>query len=571
MADEPSSADQEIEGLGSPDDTNDVKDEDIEGLGIIDDTKDVNDEATEHKESRWRDKVEAEESLGLDIPADDAPEEDAISPSGDSPAPDLSKPRKKVDPNKPKSKLKVTLVGASNLRPHYFPGPVTTSCSCEIIDPSVKKPRDGTKFETEVVEDTKHPTWKKEHTWDESDFTPGDHIKVSIKDVNAEEADAILGCAELPSKRFYPEGFEGPCELRTASGEKNENVGTHAHVKIKIEVEAPEDDIAERTANKKRLQFEKQKAQAQARIEEGNLSPWGERIAGLVQSTPRVAPGQVLKPKGTPRYERLYQESLLRQGRLEAKLEEAAKSLDKAAEEKLLPWHKKDGVVKTLSKEAADEVVTRLYADAESRRVKLDQKISAREEKLAATLLPLHPPTEHDDPNKVIQDSVAKLHGDCKVKLDKLDAKRKELLEKELETLIRESIHKVGEGKELDLEYFKGLHEDHAKKLQKIAARALDAEQQAIAITRVPLNLPSESILRNGVRLSILGAKGLLRPEHSLRPEPYVICQLRPGVEVRSRPVRWQNQVSWKEEVDLTELYDGKEPLLFAVYAVEPD
>merc|ERR1719331_1595478 len=106
----------------------------------------------------------------------------------------LSSAHWKGDPFKGKHiTLKVVIISAAQLRPHKFKGVTNTSCTAELIGPD-GEPKYNTKWHTPTIYDSVNPAWKDIHTWNETDFAPGDQIKFSVHE---HEKDVSFGSGTL--------------------------------------------------------------------------------------------------------------------------------------------------------------------------------------------------------------------------------------------------------------------------------------------------------------------------------------------------------------------------------------
>merc|ERR1719375_1424981 len=98
----------------------------------------------------------------------------------------------------------------------------------------------NSKWHTKTIHDSRHPQWKDAHLYTEKDFTPGQRLKFSVLDTEHLEKNGLLGVAILDSRQFYPDGFEGTCQLRS----EGSPLGQNAHIKVKIVVDAEEAKLA---------------------------------------------------------------------------------------------------------------------------------------------------------------------------------------------------------------------------------------------------------------------------------------------------------------------------------------
>jgi len=487
----------------------------------------------------------------------------------------------KDDPFKGKHiNLKVMIISAANLRPDSHEDVVNTSCSCELLGQADKNPKSNTKWHTKSIHDSKHPTWKEFHVWHETDYTPGDQIKFTIHEHEhgRSSTDVVLGTGILDGRQFYPDGFEGKCALRDCR-----EAGPDAHIRVKIQVEVEELQIQSRIREKKA----KALAKDQAKKEQNNdkcMSPWETRIAGLTQTTQRVAPGQILKPRGTPVYKRLHAQHAENLTKQQEKIEAKNQALDDEAFELL---YGEDGI-KPLqaTEEEVDEVFERLYGDHEKNQERKAESVRKKDLQLSEELGSRNP-QEYEDPNLVISEVTERLYALEQAKQDKLGKMRAEQEQKEVSYMAEKSVHanvNPNEYEDPDVdEIFARLHGEHKQKQEKLKKRVSERDKDDVKDINKVFTYPK--FTEKGVRLTIMSARNLTKPEDAHIPEPCCICTcpvrtkgilhtpegtresmgVACGVDVRTKGVKWKNSPTWNQVFDLTEMYDGESPLKFTV------
>merc|ERR1719440_2208760 len=147
--------------------------------------------------------------------------------------------------------------------------------------------------------------------------------------IHEHDQDVPLGSGVLDSRQFYPDSFDGKVALRGAKG-----TGNDAHIKVKIVAESEEKQIELKMKEEQAKAKAKKKAEKK-KVDETQLTPWEKQVANLSQSSQRVAPGQVLKPRGTPVYRRLYDDHLAKQERIQARVDAAQQKDDEEFEASL--------------------------------------------------------------------------------------------------------------------------------------------------------------------------------------------------------------------------------------------
>jgi len=461
--------------------------------------------------------------------------------------------------------MKVSIVSGGNLRPLGFKSVVNTTCFCELLD-SEQKPKYNTKWHTKEIKDNKSPLWKESHSWNEKDFAPGDQIVFTVHE-NNEDID-IATCV-LDSKQFYPKGFDGKVTLKsletevTEQGREKKKLGAEAHVKVKIVVESEELMIELKNKEAAAKAKAKKKADKEAAEDAANASPWEKRIAGLAKSTPRVAPGQVLKPRGTPVYKRLHQ----LHGTLEEVRQEriAAEELKRDEEAFSLRTEAKQG-----TEEEITDVVERLYGYAAVKSDRLQDRIDKHNEQQLSEMGPRNP-QEYDDPQAIIEELTERLTAVAQEKERKLQEKRAVRENAEVDYCTNNTVHKKRKqapDEERD-EIFTRLHADHAAKKDRVQKKIAELDESAVIVK--PYNFPK--FIDKGMRLTVIAGRRLSKPSVKHTPEPFVICSF-PATnttggshraEMKTRQVKWSDKPTWNQQFDLTGFFNGEGPLIFKV------
>jgi len=133
---------------------------------------------------------------------------------------------------RPEVKLKVKLLGATNLKNADWVGKSDPFCICQVLG----KP--DSKFQTEVVNNNLNPEWNAEFIVE--DFVSGDTLDFSIFDHDPTNQNARLGTATLTSKDFLPNGFHGALPLIEPGLKKGKGV---LNVSIEVMGGAPHQSV----------------------------------------------------------------------------------------------------------------------------------------------------------------------------------------------------------------------------------------------------------------------------------------------------------------------------------------
>lgn len=303
-----------------------------------------------------------------------------------------------VERSKPKvPTVKITIVGATRLRPPVRREVANPYCVCEVPN----KPH--TKFETPVILDTIYPVWRSVHQIPELD--DDDALEFTVLDAQSHRERNFLGKAVLSAERFLGvnrnSGFDGHLDLMTKDGQPF----AEAQLRLKIVVGGAIPPEIGKYKSK-------------------NLSPWEVR-ALEAEKIPRVAPGEVLKPRGDPVYKRLYNEDQEKAKRHKERVERIEKEREDRDTELMLPFHHK----KAENQEKVDDIVNRLYDEASKRQEKHQMAVKTRNDAEMEKMGPRHPTERSPDYVPIWDDDRRK--NEEEMRRQKLRALRQAKLDKE--------------------------------------------------------------------------------------------------------------------------------------------
>eukprot|EP00928_Gymnodinium_smaydae_P063457 TRINITY_DN47016_c0_g1_i1.p1 TRINITY_DN47016_c0_g1~~TRINITY_DN47016_c0_g1_i1.p1 ORF type:complete len:644 (+),score=147.86 TRINITY_DN47016_c0_g1_i1:71-2002(+) len=104
-------------------------------------------------------------------------------------------------------RLRVAIIRSQALRNADFFGASDPYCILEINGEEHKT------FRTKVIDDNLNPIWNESYVFD---YTPGTDLHFRVFDQDIIKSDDFLGDLVLPSRAFWPQGFNGGLELRHA-------------------------------------------------------------------------------------------------------------------------------------------------------------------------------------------------------------------------------------------------------------------------------------------------------------------------------------------------------------------
>jgi hypothetical protein len=127
--------------------------------------------------------------------------------------------------------LEVGIIRATGVRNADWMGASDPYCMCVI--PGKEPPLGKSRLKTKVITDDLNPVWNFRDVM--PGYKVGDNLQFKVFDEDL-AADELLGLAQLPHERFYPDGFTGELSLTDLKGNEAEGTLTVAIHVIKVRV-----------------------------------------------------------------------------------------------------------------------------------------------------------------------------------------------------------------------------------------------------------------------------------------------------------------------------------------------